>query len=133
MLTSCTSRRTQNHIRHLLDLIAQFPRVNPSAVAAASEASTTTEPEVDIPRLFRQIRSRYKLLCATLGVRPTLRAADGSAPSPDRPASDDLADTEMGNAAAAGTTTRAKPERTKVWTVHDPRADKPLGGTELSF
>ncbi|RPD55275.1 DUF1715-domain-containing protein [Lentinus tigrinus ALCF2SS1-7] len=123
--------RTQNHIRHLLELIAQFPRVNPSAAAAASETSST-EPELDIPRLFRQIRSRYKLLCATLGVRPTLRAADGSSPSPDRPPSDDLADTEMGKAAAAGTT-RAKPERKKVWTVHDPRADKPLGGTELNF
>ena len=83
MLTSCPRRRTQNHIRHLLELIAQFPRVNPSAAAGARE-DTGSEAELDIPRLFRQIRSRYKLLCATLGVRPTLRAADG-APAPASP------------------------------------------------
>lgn len=34
------------------------------------------EEEVDISRLLRQIRSRYKALCALLGVRPTLRAAE---------------------------------------------------------
>ncbi|KAL6306536.1 hypothetical protein BKA93DRAFT_145785 [Sparassis latifolia] len=61
--------RTAHHIRHLLELIAQFPRVNPSA----GEAS-----DLDIPKLFRQIRSRYKALCATLGVRPTLRAGGSS-------------------------------------------------------
>lgn len=30
-------------------------------------------------KLQRQIRSRYKALCASLGVRPTLRAGAGSA------------------------------------------------------
>ncbi|KAF8899408.1 hypothetical protein BD779DRAFT_1391770, partial [Infundibulicybe gibba] len=59
--------RASNHIRHLLELISQFPRVNPSASETASD--------VDIPRLLRQIRSRYKVLCSTLGVRPSLRAA----------------------------------------------------------
>ncbi|KZT66499.1 DUF1715-domain-containing protein, partial [Daedalea quercina L-15889] len=60
-----TDDRAAQHIRQLLALLAQFPRVNPS----------TTEPsELDIPKLFRQIRSRYKALCAALGVQPTLRA-----------------------------------------------------------
>ncbi|KAI0755515.1 hypothetical protein C8Q74DRAFT_1210670 [Fomes fomentarius] len=126
--------RTQSHIRHLLELIAQFPRVNPSAVAAASEG-TSSEAEVDIPRLFRQIRSRYKVLCATLGVRPTMRAADGSSPPPDRHPSqpgDDLADTEMLTQTEPARPVRA--ERQKVWAVHDARADRPpLGGTELNF
>ncbi|KAI4528890.1 DUF1715-domain-containing protein, partial [Schizophyllum commune Loenen D] len=58
--------RAMNHIKHLLDLISQFPRVNPSTSDSSSQ--------VDIPKLFRQIRSRYKALCATLGVRPSLRA-----------------------------------------------------------
>ena len=136
MLTSCPRRRTQNHIRHLLELIAQFPRVNPSAAAGARE-DTGSEAELDIPRLFRQIRSRYKLLCATLGVRPTMRAADGSSPSPDRHPSqpgDDLADADVVmETAPAAASARAKPERKKVWAVHDARADKTLGGTELSF
>ncbi|KZT02001.1 DUF1715-domain-containing protein [Laetiporus sulphureus 93-53] len=64
-----TEDRVAHHMRHLLELIAQFPRVNPSA----SEPS-----ELDIPRLFRQIRSRYKALCASLGVRSTLRAGGTS-------------------------------------------------------
>lgn len=32
--------------------------------------------EIDISKLQRQIRSRYKALCASLGVKPTLRAVD---------------------------------------------------------
>lgn len=60
-----------NHIKHLLDLISQFPRVNPSSLVKSSEAK-----ELDIQKLFRQIRSRYKALCATLGVRPSLRAKE---------------------------------------------------------
>ena len=58
-----------HNIKHLLELIAQFPRVNPSAADAS---------DLDIPKLFRQIRSRYKALCATLGVKPTLRVAGSS-------------------------------------------------------
>ncbi|KDQ52496.1 hypothetical protein JAAARDRAFT_138560 [Jaapia argillacea MUCL 33604] len=61
--------RGLHHAQQLLDLIAQFPMANPSM----SDAS-----DLDIPRLFRQIRSRYKVLCATLGVRATLRAGDSS-------------------------------------------------------
>ena len=60
------------NIRVLLDAIAQFPRTNPSSPAPSSEPDPFVE--VDIPRIFRQIRARYKVLCATLGVRPSLRA-----------------------------------------------------------
>lgn len=65
--TEYSKRRAAHHIKHLLDLIQQFPQVNPSA----SESS-----DLDIPKLFRQIRSRYKALCSTLGVKPSLRAAE---------------------------------------------------------
>jgi len=63
--------RSMSHIKHLLDLISQFPSVNPSSLVTLPEAE-----ELDIQKLFRQIRSRYKALCATLGVRPSLRAAE---------------------------------------------------------
>ncbi|OJA11863.1 hypothetical protein AZE42_03275 [Rhizopogon vesiculosus] len=65
-------QRAVHHIKHLLDLISQFPRINPSAAAVSSG---TTE-EIDISKLQRQIRSRYKALCASLGVKPTLRATE---------------------------------------------------------
>ncbi|KIJ66508.1 hypothetical protein HYDPIDRAFT_109553 [Hydnomerulius pinastri MD-312] len=63
-------QRAMHHIKHLLDHIHQFPKVNPSATQSASSVE-----EVDISRLQRQIRSRYKALCASLGVRPTLRSS----------------------------------------------------------
>jgi len=66
------SSRAIHNIRVLLDTIAQFPRTNPSPSGASPEPDPVAE--VDIPRLFRQIRARYKALCATLGVRPSLRA-----------------------------------------------------------
>lgn len=77
---SCS--RAALHLRQLLALLAQFPRVNPSA----------TEPsELDIPKLFRQIRSRYKALCAVLGVQPTLRAGVSSATDDGDPVGDSAA------------------------------------------
>ncbi|KAJ8701818.1 peroxisomal copper amine oxidase, variant 2 [Pleurotus ostreatus] len=65
-----SNERIMNHINQLLQLISQFPRVNPSL--------TSSSADVDIPKLFRQIRSRYKILCSTLGVKPSLRSADGA-------------------------------------------------------
>ncbi|KAG1848526.1 hypothetical protein DFJ58DRAFT_906776 [Suillus subalutaceus] len=59
-------QRAVHHIKHLLDLISQFPQVNPSSAAIA----------LIFRKLQRQIRSRYKALCASLGVKPTLRAVD---------------------------------------------------------
>jgi hypothetical protein len=53
------------HTAALLELIARFPRANPAE-----------EADLDIPRLLRLIRSRYRALCAALGVRPRLHAAE---------------------------------------------------------
>ena len=69
------TRRAVHHIKHLLDLIQQFPRINPSI----TQPLTSVE-EIDIEKLQRQIRSRYKALCASLEIRPTLRS---NAPSDD--------------------------------------------------
>ena len=65
----CGSRASQ-HIRHLLEYISQFPRVNPSS----SDDDAASSP--DISKLLRQIRSRYKALCSILGVHPRLRTSN---------------------------------------------------------
>ncbi|EJF61905.1 hypothetical protein DICSQDRAFT_85407 [Dichomitus squalens LYAD-421 SS1] len=124
--------RAQNHIRHLLELIQKFPRVNPSTAVAENEAAGSSS-ELDIPRLFRQIRSRYKVFCAALGIRPTLRAADNPSSPPDRDAMhDDLSGMDI--EPTPSSTGRAKSERRKVWALHNPRADNAQsGGTELNF
>ncbi|KIM69984.1 hypothetical protein SCLCIDRAFT_6375 [Scleroderma citrinum Foug A] len=67
--------RAVHHIKHLLELIQQFPKANPSTTQPLSPGE-----EVDMQKLQSQIRSRYKALCASLGIRPTLRA---NAPSDD--------------------------------------------------
>jgi hypothetical protein len=61
------------HIRHLLDLINQFPQVNPSQAESSSQ-------EIDISKLQRQIRSRYKALCSCLSVRPRMQPASSATP-----------------------------------------------------
>jgi len=57
--------RASLHVKHLLDLISRFPRINPSA----SEPSAQ-----DISHLLQQIRSKYRILCSTIAVKPSLRA-----------------------------------------------------------
>lgn len=62
-----------HHVNGLLDLISQFPLTNPSTTTNTS----TSGEELDILKLLRQIRSKHKLLCASLGIRPRVHAADG--------------------------------------------------------
>jgi len=102
--------RSAHNIKHLLELLAQFPRVNPSAGDAS---------DLDIPKLFRQIRSRYKALCATLGVRPTLRAGESSPPSMDTSESISLSQESRPDA------------RKSVWPLQP--QDRQPTGEELSF
>ncbi|QRV95608.1 hypothetical protein RhiJN_23626 [Ceratobasidium sp. AG-Ba] len=75
--------RAIRHAEQLLALISKFPMVNPST--AVDESS-----QLDIVHLFTQIRSKYKALCSTLGVRPRLVAAGAisSSPPPDGLADD---------------------------------------------
>ncbi|KAH8105163.1 hypothetical protein BXZ70DRAFT_508147 [Cristinia sonorae] len=101
--------RAINHIKHLQDLIAQFPKANPSA----SEPS-----ELDIPKLFRQIRSRHKALCATLGVRVTYGMEPAAPPS----ASDDDPPVSLEPGKSGG--------KKKVWTLDNP---SPSAGEKMSF
>ncbi|KAF6754231.1 hypothetical protein DFP72DRAFT_379913 [Ephemerocybe angulata] len=64
--------RATKHIDGLLELIGQFPLINPSVAQAEGGQ------DLDILKLLRQIRSKHKLLCATLGVRPRVHSADAS-------------------------------------------------------
>ncbi|KAF8504291.1 hypothetical protein BU17DRAFT_58193 [Hysterangium stoloniferum] len=99
--------RTEVHIRHLLELIAQFPRVNPSP--SSSESDDTA---LDVAGLLSKIRARYKALCSTLGVRPRLRAAAQG---------EEVAELQ---ALQQSRTQKGK----KVWKVN-----KDAGSTEMSF
>ncbi|KAJ3996696.1 DUF1715-domain-containing protein [Lentinula boryana] len=100
--------RALNHIKHLLELISRFPRVNPS--------SSDSSSDLDIPKLFRQIRSRYKALCSSLGVRPSLRASSDTQ-SKEQSMKDDFDDTA-----------NSKPEKS-VWNIERGA----LGSEGLSF
>ena len=53
-----------NHAKVLIDLITQFPTQN-----------TPETVEIDLTTLVSNIRARYRLLCASLGVKPRLAAA----------------------------------------------------------
>ncbi|KAF8633615.1 hypothetical protein AX15_001400 [Amanita polypyramis BW_CC] len=100
--------RATNHIKHLLYLISQFPRINPSS----SEDSSSSASDIDIPKLFRQIRSRYKALCATLGVRPSLRASETGDAAGDR-------DEILSEEASAGAPTKGN----TIWKVNYDKTD----------
>ncbi|KAK7682048.1 hypothetical protein QCA50_015012 [Cerrena zonata] len=119
--TICEKRATKedtrivHHTKQLLDLISQFPKVNPSSTSAS---------DLDIPRLFRQIRSRYKVLCAALGIRPTLRVNSTSSttsPTPDENEQETLL-----------SETSPRDDRKKVWPTHPSRSAR-QGGDDLSF
>ncbi|KAF8131566.1 hypothetical protein EV363DRAFT_1398655 [Boletus edulis] len=106
--------RAIHHITHLLDLVRQFPTVNPSSSSPTSpshschgalsspseneQPESNTETEVDLSTLQRQIRSRHKALCASLGVRP--RVSTGN---------------EDGD--AAGVSGTGDPQKRQVWTI----------------
>ena len=94
----------------LLDLIAQFPMKNPAQTESA---------EVDIPRLFNQIRSRYKMLCTFVGVKPSLRAT--------RTRTRVSADTSAEDGGVDGVATSKK---NSVWRVNDTESS---GDVDFSF
>lgn len=108
--------RSANHVKHLLDLISSFPRLNPSTMGPQHDDT----PEVDIPKLFRQIRSRYKALCASLGVRPSLRALEE--------------DTSNGSVADESNTVEGRSSKssgTRIWRIEGDRTKPQDDG--LSF
>ncbi|KAF5354398.1 hypothetical protein D9758_010748 [Tetrapyrgos nigripes] len=63
--------RAFQHTTRLLNLISRFPLVNPSNVKTSpAVGEDDAEMTTDIPKLFRQIHSKYKALCTTANVRP---------------------------------------------------------------
>jgi hypothetical protein len=129
--------RAAQHIRLILASIAQFPRVNPSsappssvggpAVTVEAGLNTHPDPDLDITQLLRQIRSRYKVLCASLGVRPRLRAAGGAE---DAGAGAAGVDEETMHGAGGGAPGSAIP----VWKLDSATGAKtPVTNQDLSF
>jgi len=109
-------RRASQHIRSLLESISQFPCINASASDPASE-------EIDIPKLLRQIRSHYKVLCSSLGVHPRLQSAEVAAmeDKEDRMDEDD---------APMRTTVGSS---IPVWKIDKNGMKKPVTNQDLSF
>lgn len=78
-LISSITRRIIHHIDLLLSAIERFPLVNPKPLpteeARESEGTANPDEQLDVTKLLSQIRSRYKVLCSTIGVpAPRLRA-----------------------------------------------------------
>ncbi|KIM35588.1 hypothetical protein M413DRAFT_449638 [Hebeloma cylindrosporum] len=116
-----SDERASQHIRYLLDTISHFPRVNPSASEPASE-------ELDIPKLLRQIRSRYKVLCSSLGVRPRLQSAEVAAME-DKEEDDTRMEEDEVRTPTRGTLGSAIP----VWKIDKNGMKKPVTNQDLSF
>jgi hypothetical protein len=109
--------RAINHINHLLTLIDRFPRVNPSPNEDVPSPEST---ELDIEKLFQQIRSRYKALCSTLGVKPNLPTF-GNASSHCAP--------PLHNASSP----KQNQSRQRVWALDNNIEAKPQARPDLSF
>jgi hypothetical protein len=58
-----SARRAKGHIANLIGLVEAFPKSNPKE-----------EDGIDIQKQLKLIRTRYKILCASLGVKASLRA-----------------------------------------------------------
>ncbi|CAD6571863.1 MAG: hypothetical protein TREMPRED_000408 [Tremellales sp. Tagirdzhanova-0007] len=84
--------RALGHANQLLQLISTFPTVNPtpSTSSPPSRATDTAHTKAgpttpDLATLLAQIRARYRLFSASLGIRPRLIASkDGQTPTDSR-------------------------------------------------
>lgn len=116
MMPNCVSvdqSRVMRTANQLLELIAQFPMENPSHTDSA---------DVDIPRLFSQIRSKYKMLCALVGVRSDVRDSAGE--------SDTLATRLNGADSNKGDNAKSSSKKNSVWRI-DSVTDGGGGTTSL--
>ncbi|KAF8814842.1 DUF1715-domain-containing protein [Phlegmacium glaucopus] len=109
--------RSSQHIRHLLEYISQFPRVNPSISDDAASS-------LDISRLLRQIRSRCKALCSTLGIHPRLRSTSEDAEEEIQGDLDMQVDKSSKIAADSAI---------PIWKIDKTGAKKPVTNQDLSF
>ena len=102
--------RSIQHICNFLELISQFPITNPSAADAASD--------VDISKLLRQIRSKYKILCSNLGVRPRLTVSRQTPSHDHEEGPDDIPEQKS---------------QLPVWKIEKGNPSKPVTGQDLTF
>ena len=122
-------RRPSQHIRYLLDAISQFPQTNPS------QPTSDASEELDIPKLLRQIRSRYKVLCSSLGVRPRLVSAeslDGQGQADDIQM-DDASNAQDGSLLQSRSQRVAPGSSIPVWKIDNAGMRKPVTNQDLNF
>ena len=110
----CGSRASQ-HIQHLLEYISQFPRVNPSS--SDDDAASS----LDISKLLRQIRSRYKALCSILDVHPRLRSSNKESDD-ENPGNSDMQVDKP-----------SKDSAIPIWKLDKTGVKKPVTNQDLSF
>ncbi|GAA5904784.1 ribosome biosynthesis protein LTO1 [Sporobolomyces salmoneus] len=70
------STRSMQALDQILSLVAAFPSSNDSS-SLLSESSTK-EARVDIAAQLSTLRSKYKTVCATLGIRSRMAVSSGS-------------------------------------------------------
>jgi hypothetical protein len=106
--------RISNNIKRLLELIQEFPKTNPS--------TTDKSSELDVEKLFSRIRSRYRVLCSSLGMAPRLRTATS-----DNGRKMTTEDEELEDGSDS-----SGPSRPKVWSIMS-QLDSSVTNQDLSY
>ncbi|KLO08144.1 DUF1715-domain-containing protein [Schizopora paradoxa] len=102
--------RIAHNARVLRGLIKQFPSENPSHADFA---------ELDVLKLLSQTRSRYKMLCSLVGVKPSLRASRKNGSPPISEGGIALEDDEASKPPSGSR------RRANVWKIESSSADEP--------
>jgi len=100
--------RVAHNARILRSLIKQFPSENPSHQDFA---------ELDVLKLLSQTRSRYKMLCSLVGVKPSLRASRKAGSVSSREENEIALDDEASK--------QPSRKRANVWKIGGTPADEP--------
>jgi hypothetical protein len=108
--------RILNNIKRLLDLIQEFPKTNPSTADNPSE--------LDVEKLFSRIRSRYRVLCSSLGMAPRLRTATSDNGRQTATEDGELEDGDDG--------TSSRLLKPKVWSIMS-QLDSSVTNEDLSY
>ncbi|KZT38379.1 DUF1715-domain-containing protein [Sistotremastrum suecicum HHB10207 ss-3] len=108
------------HANQLLHLISRFPRHNPTpSEEPLSDGESSQDSALDISKSLAQIRSRYRAMCASLGVKPRLLSTDKVEP-------------DQSNSSIDAPDLVAKTTADPVWRVDQPAKKAPNIGS-MSF
>ncbi|KAF7784957.1 hypothetical protein Agabi119p4_1122 [Agaricus bisporus var. burnettii] len=120
---SNTDDRILSNIKRLLDLIQEFPKTNPT-----TNTDKSSDNELDVEKLFSRIRSRYRVLCSSLGIPPRLRTAAIS----DQNAHPTTTEDEESVVENAGESSGSSKPKPKVWSIMS-QLDSSVTNQDLSY